>query len=81
MKVGPVGQRLRGLRLAAGLSQRALDRKAGVTQGLAAMYERGARQNIHAETAKKYAAALVCDWVWLFDGTGTGAPKARRRVA
>lgn len=76
-----LGERLKILRAYTGIdSLRAFDRKAGVPEGLAAMLESGARQTIRAETAKKYAAAHGCDWVWLFDGTGK-APRPRGKAA
>lgn len=75
-----LGLRLRRLREATGLSARAFDEKAGVAIGLAAMLESGARRGIRVATAKKYAAACGCDWLWLLEGTGK-PPRLKGRAA
>lgn len=75
-----LSERLKLLRALTGLKARAFDRKAKVAEGLAAMVEAGARPSIRAETAKKYAKAHGCDWVWLYDGTGK-APRPRGKAA
>lgn len=75
-----LGLRLRRLRLSIGLTMRALDRKAGIAEGLAAMLESGSRSGIRIETARKYAAVLGCDWLWLYEGSGK-PPRFNGRAA
>lgn len=75
-----LGERLKFLRALTGLKARAFDRKAKVAEGLAAMVEAGVRPVIRAETAKRYAKAHGCDWVWLYDGTGK-PPRQKGRAA
>jgi hypothetical protein len=79
--VSELGERLKLLKERSGLkSLRAFDRKAGTPEGLAAMILSGSRDVIQADTAKKYAAAFGCDWVWLYDGTGK-PPRLKGRAA
>lgn len=79
--VSELSERLKILRERSGAkSLRAFDKKAGTPIGLAAMIVSGARKFIQAETAKKYAEAHGCDWVWLYDGSGK-APHPRKKVA
>lgn len=73
-------ERMHRLRQMTGLKARAFDRKAGVAEGLAAMVEAGTRPRITAETAKRYAQAHGCDWIWLYDGTGR-PPRQKGRAA
>lgn len=75
-----LGLRLQKLRASTGLKLRAFDRKAGVAEGLAAMVESGTRSGIRPETAKKYACAYGCSWLWLYDGTGK-PPRLKGRAA
>ncbi len=76
-----LGERLKLLMERSGVSSmRAFDRKAGTPVSLAAMILSGTRDVIRADTAKKYAAAYGCDWVWLYDGTGK-PPRLKGRAA
>lgn len=75
-----LGSRLRLLRNSVGLKARAFDRKAGVAEGLAAMVESGSRKGIRPETAKRYADAYGCDWLWIYDGSGK-PPRLKGRAA
>jgi transcriptional regulator with XRE-family HTH domain len=52
------GQKLRGLRYTAGLTQSQLAEKAGVAQSTVAQIERGTRPQPHPETVSKLAEAL-----------------------
>ncbi len=68
------------MRESMGLSARAFDKRAGVAVGLAAMLESGARRNVRVDTAKKYAFACGCEWLWLLEGTGK-PPRLKGRAA
>lgn len=58
MNAQTIGQRIKQFRLARGLSQRALARAVGMSNGAIQMIETGARPNPSYETIKAVARAL-----------------------
>lgn len=75
-----LGARIQRLRLSTGCSAREFDKRAKVAVGLAAMLENGTRDAIQPQTAKRYAALVGCDWLWVYDGTGK-PPRLKGRAA
>ena len=57
-KPEPLASRLKRLREARGLSQRALARAAGLTAQAVSLVEAGRRPNLTLQTAERWAAAL-----------------------
>ncbi len=60
--------RLRATRIKAGLSARALDRKADITAGHTTLIESGRRVDPSSETMRKLASALDVSVDWLLSG-------------
>jgi transcriptional regulator with XRE-family HTH domain len=78
-----VSQRVQEARALSELSQRDLDRLAGLSEGHVGMIESGRRENLEASTASRIAKVLGMTLEWLIDGTGEGPTpaKVRRAVA
>lgn len=74
-----MAQRLRSLRLHAGIAARELDRLSGQAQGYAALIESGERKRVGAVIMTAYARTLGCTVEWLVSGLGQ-APDKRRVV-
>lgn len=63
-------ERLKELRVAAGLSCRELDRIAGTTIGYCWLLEHGGRRQTNGDILRKYASALGCTVDWMLTGAG-----------
>jgi transcriptional regulator with XRE-family HTH domain len=63
-----IGSRLSEARKRAGLSARALDKKAGITPGHTTLIEQGERAKPSAEIVHKLAVALGVPMGWLVAG-------------
>lgn len=74
--ISSLPERLRAARQALGLSTRALDRKAGLSNGQTSRIEGGKRPRVEAETIEKLAAALGVTTEWLLGGNATPRAKA-----
>lgn len=72
-----LAERLSAARARTGLSAKALDREAGLTEGHTTLIESGRRPNIEAGTAAKLALALDISIDWLVTGKGRGPDVAR----
>jgi len=62
--------RIRELRLVAGVSCRELDRLAGTTCGYCWTIEHGTRKDVGGTILIRYCGALGCSIEWLLKGTG-----------
>lgn len=65
-----MGQRLRHLRVRAGLSLQELGRMAGLADGHVWMLENGKRENPKTKTLRQLGSVLGSSLDWLLDGNG-----------
>jgi transcriptional regulator with XRE-family HTH domain len=65
-----VGDRLRSVRLLAGISARELGRLAHLQQSHASLIESGVVANVRVDTLRELARVLGCSLDWLVNGEG-----------
>lgn len=66
-----IGQRVKALRVASGLSQTALAKSIGLTQGALSQIETGSVVTIRGETLVRLAGALGANAQWIQSGKGS----------